>query len=113
MTPAPEPQSAPPVLRIQGELSIYRAAELKHALLDDPAPTEVDLSGVTEIDTAGVQLLMLAKRTAQARRCELRLVAHSAAVSEAFELLNLSSYFDDPLVMAERSNTAGRRSHES
>jgi len=122
MTPANEPKSDPAVLRIQGELSIYRAAELKQVLLDDPAPTEVDLSGVTEIDTAGVQLLMLAKRTAQAHQRELRLVAHSAAVSEAFELLNLGSYFDDPLVMTARhhanathpfADSTGRRPHES
>jgi anti-sigma B factor antagonist len=110
------------VLRIEGELSIYRAEELKQALLGEPSPTEIDLSGVTEIDTAGVQLLMLAKRSAQAAQRELRLVAHSPAVSDVFELLNLSAYFDDPLVMdaratgtAERPSTSStaRRTHES
>ena len=104
-----------PVLRIEGELSIYRAAELKQALLTEPAPTEVDLSGVTEIDTVGVQLLMLAKKTAQAHQRELRLVAHSAAVSDVFELLNLASFFDDPLVMSSRAANPStvRRPHES
>lgn len=87
------------VLRIDGELTIFRAAELKPVLLDDPAPLEIDLSGVTELDTAGVQLLMLAKATALAAQRELRLVAHSPAVTEVFELLNLAAYFDDPLVM--------------
>ena len=113
--------TASAALRIEGEISIYRAAELKQALLSEPAPTEVDLSGVTEIDTVGVQLLMLAKKTAQAHQRELRLVAHSAAVSEVFELLNLGAYFDDPMVMHTRAtrsgsastSSAGRRSHES
>jgi anti-anti-sigma factor len=92
----------PAVLRIEGELTIFRATELKPVLL---APTlrEVDLSRVTELDTAGVQLLMLAKKTAQAAQRELRLVALSPAVIEVFDLLNVAAYFDDPLVMASRS----------
>lgn len=85
------------LLRIEGELSIYRAAELKHALLaplKKSAVLEVDLSAVTELDTAGVQLLMLAKKSAQERKHQLRLVAHSPAVLEVLTLLNLASYFE-------------------
>lgn len=91
--------SAPAVLRIEGELTIFRAMELKPTLLVDPLPEEIDLSGVTELDTAGVQLLMLAKRTALAQQRELRLVGHSPAVMDVFELLNVAAYFGDPLVM--------------
>jgi anti-anti-sigma regulatory factor len=79
---------------------VFRAAELKPLLLDAPAPSEIDLSGVTEIDTAGVQLLMLAKQAALARNSELRLTGHSPAVLEVFELLNVAAFFNDPLVMA-------------
>jgi anti-anti-sigma factor len=79
------------LLRIDGELTIFRAAELKPLLLSDPLPSAIDLSGVTELDTAGVQLLMLAKNTAQAQQRELRLVGHSQAVQEVLALLNLSS----------------------
>ena len=85
------------VLRIEGELTIFRAAELKPVLLDHPAPSEIDLSGVTELDTAGVQLLLLAKATALSEHRELRLMAHSPAVTEVFELLNLGAHFDGPL----------------
>jgi anti-anti-sigma factor len=88
------------VLRIEGEFTIFRAAKFKDILLAEPAPTEIDLSGVTEIDTAGVQLLMLAKQTAQQEQRDLHLVAHSPAVLEVFELLNVAAYFNDPLVMA-------------
>lgn len=90
--------------RPEGEWTIYRAHELKaewQAALAAAGPTlELDLSGVTELDTAGVQVLMQAKRDAQARACQLRLSRHSAAVLEVFELLNLAPYFGDPLVMA-------------
>lgn len=93
--------SAPAALHIEGELTIFRAMELKPALLANPQPLEINLSGVSEIDTAGVQLLMLAKKTAQSAHNELRLVEHSPAVIEVFELLNLSAFFDDPLVMSK------------
>lgn len=92
--------SASAALRIEGELTIFRAMELKPVLLAEPLPQEIDLAGVTEIDTAGVQLLMLAKRAALAQQRELRLVGHSPAVIEVFELLNVAAYFGDPLVMA-------------
>ncbi|HJV82004.1 STAS domain-containing protein [Noviherbaspirillum sp.] len=84
-------------------MTIYRANELKQSLLAAirEAPVlEIDLSAVTEIDTAGVQLLMLARKAAQANGHALRMVAHSAAVVEAFELLNLAAYFGDPIVIA-------------
>ena len=112
--------TAPRVLHIAGEFNIYRAEELKQALLaalaDTPA-LDIDLSGVLEIDTVGVQLLMLAKKIAQANRCTVRLVAHSAAVTEVFELLNLAAYFGDPLVIASRDKrsppSAAGSVHES
>jgi anti-sigma B factor antagonist len=97
-------------LHIEGELSIYRAAELKQALLaalEQCAELEIDLSAVTEIDTAGVQLLIAAKKTAQQKQKELRLVGHSAAVLDVFELFDLGAYFGDPVLMSAPS-AAGR-----
>lgn len=91
------------LLFIEGDLTIYRAAELKEALLaavNHAQVLEVDLAGVTDIDSAGVQLLMLAKRTALQLQRQLRLVAHSPAVLDVFELLDLAGWFGDPLLMA-------------
>ncbi len=102
MTPDSKPTRDPAVLRLEGELTIFRAAELKSQLLSEPLPREIDLSGVTEIDSAGVQLLMLVKKFALAQQRELALVRHSPAVLEVFELLNLAAFFNDPLVMAPR-----------
>lgn len=99
------------VLRLQGELNIYRAAELKQELLAPIAAgtsVEIDLSGVTDLDTAGLQLLMLAKKTAQALGGELRLVAHSPVVVDVLELLHLSSWFGDPLVIPPSSFSSPR-----
>jgi anti-anti-sigma factor len=89
-------------LQIEGELSIYRADELKRALIE-PLQKDmrlvVNLAGVSELDTCGLQLLMLAKRTAAKVGGELQLVAHSPAVLEVFELLNVAAFFGDHLVI--------------
>ena len=98
--------SAPNILRLEGELRIYRAAELKPVILCEPPPTEIDLSGVTELDTSGLQLLMLAKREAQAAQRTLHLVHHSKAVLDVFEILNMAAYFGDHLVMDSTTTTA-------
>jgi anti-anti-sigma regulatory factor len=92
-------------LRIEGEFTVFTAAELKPVILCTPLPQEIDLSGVTEIDTAGVQLLMLAKRTALEQDRELHLVGHSPAVLEVFELLNVAAYFGDHLLMDSSGKT--------
>jgi anti-anti-sigma factor len=89
-------------LQIEGELSIYRADELKRALIEplqSGVRLVVDLAAVTELDTCGLQLLMLAKRSAAKLGAEMQLVAHSPAVLEVFELLNVAAFFGDHLVI--------------
>ena len=102
------------MLKISGEMTVYRAAELKAELLATLESCgdmlEIDLSEVTEIDTAGLQVLMLAKQLALQRRIDLQLFAHSPAVVEVFELLNVAAFFGDPLVI---SRTAERAAHGS
>jgi anti-sigma B factor antagonist len=89
-------------LRIEGELTIYRAAELAEAMKASLAQVcaggafEVDLSGVTEMDSAGVQLLMAAKRSADESGRALSLAGGSSpAVAEVFRTLQLASHFGD------------------
>lgn len=95
----------PTSIRIQGEFTVFTAADLKASVLSEPLPREIDLSGVTEIDSAGVQLLVVAKRTARERGQEIQLVGHSPAVIEVFELLNLAAFFGDPLLMVSSEKT--------
>ena len=90
------------LLRLVGECTIFQAAELQILLMADLALQEIDLSGVTEMDSAGLQLLMGAKLAATQQQRTLRLSGHSPAVLEVFELLNVASYFNDPLVMEAR-----------
>jgi anti-sigma B factor antagonist len=81
----------PAAFGVEGELTVYRAAELKAALVraaraDAPL---IDLAGVTEIDTAGVQLLLLARHVAAARGVPLRLAAASEPVRETMTFLGI------------------------
>ncbi len=88
---------------IKDDMTIYNAGALKETLLGYCHPgtqeLQLDLSGVAEIDSAGLQLLLLLKAEAQQRGFTLRLLKHSEAVIEIFELLKLGTYFLDPLVI--------------
>ncbi|MBC3936970.1 lipid asymmetry maintenance protein MlaB [Undibacterium rugosum] len=89
-------------LDIQGELTIYTAATEKLRLqefLDQDNQLEVNLSRVSEMDTAGLQILILMKKEAQRRGIHLRYVMHSPAVLEILELSNTSASFGDPVVL--------------
>ena len=86
-------------LALTGELTIYEAANLKTLLLDRlnaSKSLQVDLSGVTELDTSGVQLMLLLQREAAAASKPLQWVKHSQAVSQVLGLLNLGSALGDP-----------------
>lgn len=99
-------------IALDGELTIYRAAELRQTLLGvlegQPDGLDIDLAAVTEIDSAGVQLLMAAKRAAQAAGHPLSLSNHSEAVVDVLELLNLAAFFGDPLIVSTAPLTEGQ-----
>jgi anti-anti-sigma factor len=90
--------SARSSLALEGELTIYGAAELQArliaALADAPEGLDIDLAGVTEIDSAGVQLLMATHRAALASDRSMRLRAPSEAVRDVLDLFDLVSFFD-------------------
>ena len=60
---------------------------------------ELDLSRVNEIDTAGLQLLLLLKKEAQRTGKRAVIVAHSQAVRSLIDFCNLAGELGDPLVI--------------
>lgn len=101
--------SNPNCLALQGELTIYHAETLKAqllVLLQKGGELEVDLHEVTEIDSAGIQILMATKKESQKRGLQLSIVGHSRPVLEIFELLNLSGFFGDPVLLAGTRRTS-------
>jgi anti-anti-sigma factor len=83
-------------LRLSGDLTIYHAADLKQALLPFAAEGgawTLDLSGVTDVDSAGIQVLLAARRTLAARGAALRLTACSPAAQAVFSLYGIAAAF--------------------
>ena len=90
-------------LLIENDLTIYNALSQKQLLLkfleaDDEL--EINLSQVSEMDGAGLQLLILIKREAANAGKTLRLVMHSKPVVDILELSKLTAVFGDQVVLA-------------
>ncbi|MCK9284330.1 MAG: STAS domain-containing protein [Rhodocyclaceae bacterium] len=89
-------------LMLDGAMLIYNAEEIKHRLIDalhSGRVLELDLSHVGDIDTAGFQLLVLAKQESLRQDKAMRIIAHSPAVLEIVEFYNMAAFFGDPLVI--------------
>ena len=92
-------------LSINEDLTIYHALEHKQKLLDALAATsdlELDLSQVSEMDTAGLQLLIMLKKEALRTGKRVSIVAHSQAVRAVIDFCNMATEFGDPLVIPAR-----------
>lgn len=97
---------------MRGPMTIYEAAKDKKRLLDaleGARELDIDLSRVSDMDTAGIQLLLLLKREATAQGKALRLSAHNAAVLDVLNAYNLGAYFGDPVVMPSRRRSPAPR----
>lgn len=91
-------------IAIQGEMTIGTAAELLRGLatpLVRCEDIEVNLADVIEIDSAGLQLMLAAKREAQLKNKTLRFVDHSQAVLDVLDLFDLGVHFGDPVVLPQ------------
>ena len=80
-------------LQLEGEMTIFHAQELKDGLLEsleNSAGLEVDLSRVSEIDTAGFQLLLMLRNESIRLHTSLHVAAYSPAVLSLLELYGMS-----------------------
>jgi anti-sigma B factor antagonist len=95
--------ATPACLRLGGEMTIYAAGELHGQFLarfDECGGITFDLSAVAEIDSAGLQLLILAQQYAAAVGKAFGLTAISPAVGELLELFGLGAFFGYPPIAA-------------
>lgn len=96
--------SSPPALSIRGEFTIFTAMASKELLLNAlthsvATDIDIDLSEVTEIDTAGLQLMIMAKREASSQGKNVRFRRHSDAVLDLIDLCDLTGFFGDPVLI--------------
>lgn len=91
----PRSMEGPCRLSIDGELTIRSAIANRDRLLAalaDHGELEVDLAGVSEFDSAGVQLLVAARKSATAAGKVLRLAGASPAIVEVLDFLGLHEH---------------------
>lgn len=96
-------------LRLHCDLTIFQAGQLWSALseaLEHEAVAEIDLAEVGELDSAGVQLLLMLKRMTASWGRELRLVNHSSAVIEVLGLVDVERLLGDPVILASPNRSA-------
>lgn len=89
-------------LSVIEDMTIYNALEQKQRLMAALAEAdllELDLSQVGEMDTAGLQLLILCKREAARLNKSVTIVAHSPAVRQTLDFCQLATFFGDPVVI--------------
>lgn len=92
-------------IEIEGEMTIYNAMQLKEDLLPPLLhykELDIDLAKVSEFDSSGLQLLMMAKIETVAKDRALRITAHSPSVLELLSLCDLESFFGDPVVISSQ-----------
>lgn len=88
---------------VEGEFSIYQAAEIAQALqawwphAEASGAVRLDLSEVSEMDSAGLQLLLSAQRSAQAQALGFQIVSASESVVQTLELCALQQCLPRPL----------------
>lgn len=79
-------------LVMKSELTVDAAAAIRDGLcefIESDSDLELDLSGITRVDSSGLQLLLAASREAARINHRLRFINPSACVTEALELVNL------------------------
>ena len=89
-------------IAVEGEMTIYTALALKDELLSPLAQCEtleINLAGVSEIDSAGLQLLIVVKTAAKARGKTLVITGHSPAVLDILDRCDLEGFFGDNVLI--------------
>ncbi|MEZ4524866.1 MAG: STAS domain-containing protein [Desulfobacterales bacterium] len=80
-------------LRLQGPLTVYEVGEMREVLLASLERDQdllVDIAGITDCDTTGVQLLAATRKKAEKDRKKLLMTGDSEAIRKAAERIGLS-----------------------
>lgn len=101
-------------LFLEGDITVYSACSFRDAVLaavPSEGELEVDLSGVHEVDSVGLQILLQLKTRHAAA---LRFTNHSSAVRQVLTMSRMAADYDDLAVRSSgRKSTAGKRSSGS
>ncbi|MEK7393702.1 MAG: STAS domain-containing protein [Fibrobacterota bacterium] len=90
--------------KLQDALDITTVSEARDnilQLLNSGGSIRFDLSSMTEIDTAGVQLILAVRKEASAMGKECRFVHPSPPIEDVFRALGRSGIFDESVLTAQ------------
>ena len=82
---------------IEDDMTIYSINEIKNDLsreIELYQKFDLDLSGVEEIDTAGIQLILALRRELISKSKELKISAVSDVVTKLFKNYSINSLFN-------------------
>ena len=83
----------PGALSLVGELDMVEVPHLRARLAEFDGDVEIDCSGVSFIDSCGLQLFVDVHRACEARGGKLSIVAPSPCVTRIFEMTRLDELF--------------------
>ena len=81
-------------LRLVGELDIAGVPALRALLASVDGDIEIDCSGLTFIDCAGLRVLQETQRACETAGARLLLIAPSRCVTRLLDLFGLDGFFD-------------------
>lgn len=91
-------------LIIPADMTIYEAGEIKDLFSQALAKNKninVNLSNVSEIDSAGLQLMVSLKKNALEKDTIVQYNSHSQAVIGLLDLYDMTAHFGDPVVLGK------------
>lgn len=88
------------VLELEGELDLYGSPQLTSAVEDlltsSPSAIDIDASGLTFADSAGLRAFLVARKDAEAAGVELRLAKVSEPLDRVLEMTGLREVLGAP-----------------
>lgn len=97
--------------RLGPDMTIAHAATHRERLLEilagQPGDLRLDLGGVSDIDSSGVQLLLATRLSLQQQGLALRLAPCSSAVREALSTFGLDTLLGDGAGHTDNAHAAG------
>ena len=85
------------VLSVDGDLTIYTVAQAKQVLLEDyenfSSPVALELQSVTEIDTAGLQLLLFMHKLLSGINKNVYVTKSNEQVDSILQNMDVATYF--------------------
>jgi len=91
------------VLSLDGDLTIYRASEIRDLLMAHIGKSDVDcdLTMVSDMDSSGLQLLYMALQESSQAGFSFRISGHSAVVHDFVHLFRLQDTLLQPVAIRD------------